>query len=71
MPRVPILTSPSSRDHAQSKGNYFYETRISIQILLSLGVRPGSIHDFCIESHRVTPTPLVVIPKTPSFKKRS
>jgi hypothetical protein len=57
MPRVPTLTSPSSRDHAHYKGTFFIKINIRNRILLYLGARPGSFQDFRIESHRVTPTP--------------
>ncbi|CAF4975704.1 unnamed protein product, partial [Rotaria socialis] len=60
MPRVPILTSPSSRDHATFKGTDFFGKFIPIETLTQyyLGVRPESYQDFCIESHRMTTTPL-------------
>ncbi|CAF4102206.1 unnamed protein product [Rotaria sp. Silwood2] len=52
MPRVPTLTSPSSRDHAHYK------------------VRPESFQDFCIESHRMTTTPLSFARQSQSPKGR-
>jgi len=58
MPRVPTLTSPSSRDHAIYKGKYSHEIEFTNGIRLVLGARPGSFQDFRIESHRMTPTPM-------------
>ncbi|UJR26452.1 hypothetical protein I4U23_007782 [Adineta vaga] len=54
MPRVPTLTSPSSKDHAQFKGT-----------------RPGISYDFRIETHRMTPTPLIIPRQSQSSKKLS
>lgn len=53
MPRVPTLTSPSSIEHAQSKG-----------------YRPGTLQDFCIESQRMIPTPIVFSRQSQSAKSR-
>ncbi|CAF3778294.1 unnamed protein product [Rotaria magnacalcarata] len=72
MPRVPILTSPSSRDHATYKGTDFFRKFITIETPTQyyLGVRPESYQDFCIESHRMTTTPLSFNRQTQSPKPR-
>lgn len=68
MPRVPTLTSPSSKEHAQSKGNYSKINNFKSKI--SLGVRPGTLQDFCIESQRMIPAPFTFSRQSQSAKGR-
>ena len=70
MPRVPTLTSPSSRDHAIYKGKYDHELQLLNSIRLDLGTRPESFQDFCVESHRLTPTPIGIHRQSLSAKGR-
>jgi hypothetical protein len=71
MPRVPTLTSPSSRDHAHYKGRFFREIDISHRIIFFyLGARPESFRDFRIDSHRMTPTPINFSRQSLSAKSR-
>ena len=69
MPRVPTLTSPSSKEHAQSKGKEFNKN-IFFYFEIYSGVRPGTLQDFCLESQRMTPTPYTFNRQSQSPKGR-
>lgn len=70
IPRVPTLSSPSSKDHAYYRGEFHRSKISSSSSPLIEGVRPESFQDFRVETQRLTPVPTSVTRMSPQTKGR-